>query len=79
MALRHQVRAGTRQQYVQFYQGGRLKDADGHDVRLPTRRGLEKAKLDANVGITQLVYQSDQALRARWQVGHERHAALRQL
>jgi hypothetical protein len=56
------------QQYVQFYRNGRLKDADGDDLRLPTARGLEKAEVDANISLTQLVYQSDQtlALGAKW-------------
>ena len=49
-------------QYVQFYQNGRLKDADGDDLLLPTGRGLEKAQVDVNIGITQLTFQSDQAL-----------------
>ena len=50
------------QQYVQFYRSGRLKDSDGDDLRLPTLRGLEKAEVDVNIGITQLTFQSDQAL-----------------
>jgi hypothetical protein len=50
------------QQYVQVYRNGRFKDADGDDMRLPTRRGLEKAQVDANIGLTQLVYQSAQPL-----------------
>jgi hypothetical protein len=50
------------QQYVQFYRNGRLKDACGADLRLPTARGLEKAEVEANIGLTQLVYQSDQPL-----------------
>ena len=50
------------QQYVQFYRDGRLKNADGHDLRLPTPRGLEKAEVDVNIGATQLIYQSDQPL-----------------
>jgi hypothetical protein len=56
------------QQYVQFYHNGRFKDADGDDMRLPTRRGLEKAQVDANIGLTQLAYQSDQTLLlgAKW-------------
>lgn len=52
------------QQYVQFYRAGRLKDADGDDLRLPTVRGLEKAELDLNVGLTQLLYASDQEVLA---------------
>lgn len=50
------------QQYVQFYRDGKLKDDGGDDLRLPTLRGLEKADVDFNAGITQLVYQSDQPL-----------------
>ncbi len=50
------------QQYLQFYRNGRLKDVDGDDMRLPTQRGLEKAEVDVNIGITQLTYQSDQEL-----------------
>jgi hypothetical protein len=49
-------------QYVQFYQNGRLKDANGDDLLLPTGRGLEKAQVDVNIGITQLTFQSDQTL-----------------
>ncbi|MGB5832276.1 MAG: transporter [Thiohalocapsa sp.] len=50
------------QQYVQMYRNGRLKDFDGGDLRLPTPSGLEKAEVDANIGLTQVVYQSDQPL-----------------
>jgi hypothetical protein len=50
------------QQYVQFYRNGGLKDSGGDDLLLPTRRGFEKAEVDANIGLTQLVYQSDQPL-----------------
>jgi hypothetical protein len=50
------------QQYLQAYRGGRLKDANGGDLRLPTPRGLEKAEVDVNAGLTQLIYQSDQPL-----------------
>ena len=50
------------QQYVQTYRQGRLKDADGGDMRLPTRRGMEKAQVDVDMGVTQLSYQSDQTL-----------------
>lgn len=50
------------QQYVQLYRNGRLKDADGHDMRLPTPNGLQKAQVDANISLTQLTYQSDQPL-----------------
>ncbi|MCK7578583.1 MAG: transporter [Chromatiales bacterium] len=50
------------QQYFQVYRQGRLKDADGDDLRLPTGRGLEKAEVDVNVSLTQLLYSSDQEL-----------------
>jgi hypothetical protein len=50
------------QQYVQIYRNGVLKDSEGNDVRLPTPQGLQKAEVDANIGLTQLVYQSDQPL-----------------
>lgn len=50
------------QQYVQLYRDGKLKNADGKDLRLPTPRGLEKADVDVNAGLTQVVYQSDQPL-----------------
>ena len=50
------------QQYLQTYRNGSLKDAGGDDVRLPTRRGLERADLDVNAGLTQVIYQSDQSL-----------------
>lgn len=50
------------QQYVQLYRNGVLKDSGGNDLRLPTRRGFETAEVDAVIGLTQLVYQSDQPL-----------------
>lgn len=50
------------QQYVQFYRNGQLKDAHGSNLRVPTARGLETAEVDANIGITQLTFQSDQEL-----------------
>lgn len=50
------------QQYVQFYRKGRLKDGGGDDSLVPTPRGFEKAEVDLNIGLTQLVYQSDQPL-----------------
>lgn len=49
------------QQYVQFYRDGRLKDSGGDDLRIPPPQG-QKVEVDANVGITQLVYQSEQPL-----------------
>lgn len=56
------------QQYLQIYRNGRLKDAGGDDLRLPTPRGLEKAEVDVNSGLTQLIYLSDQplVLGGRW-------------
>jgi hypothetical protein len=56
------------QQYVQLYRKGRLKDGSGDNLLLPTAQGLQKAEIDATVGITQLVYQSDQKpmLDAYW-------------
>lgn len=50
------------QQYVQLYRSGRLKNGDGNDMLLPTLRGPEKADVDVNSGLTQVVYQSDQPL-----------------
>ena len=52
------------QQYFQIYRNGRLKDVEGDDIRLPTppKGALEKAEMDVNVSLTQLVYQSDQPL-----------------
>ncbi|AGA89597.1 protein involved in meta-pathway of phenol degradation [Thioflavicoccus mobilis 8321] len=50
------------EQYLQFYRDGRLKDADGDDLRLPTASGSEKATVETAVGLTQIVYQSDQPL-----------------
>jgi hypothetical protein len=50
------------QQYVQLYRDGRLKNADGKDLQLPTPRGLERAEVDVNAGLSQVVYQSDQPL-----------------
>lgn len=51
------------QQYVQFYRDGRLKDADGQSLRLDTARGsIQTVDVDAMIGITQVIYQSDQTL-----------------
>ena len=50
------------QQYVQLYRDGRLKDADGKNLQLPTPGGLKNADVDVNAGLTQVVYQSDQPL-----------------
>jgi len=50
------------QQYAQFYRSARLKDADGDNALIPTPSGLSSAEVDANIGLTQLVYQSDQPL-----------------
>ncbi|NCA72167.1 MAG: phenol degradation protein meta [Sphingobacteriia bacterium] len=50
------------QQYVQIYRNGRLKDGGGDDLMLPTPGGESKAEVDLNIGITQLIYQSDQPL-----------------
>jgi hypothetical protein len=53
------------QQYVQAYRSGRLKDADGDDLRLPVPPlppRLERAEVEVNAGLTQVVYQSDQPL-----------------
>jgi len=52
------------QQYVQFYRNARLRDAEGNSLLLPTPRGPEKAEVDATIGLTQLLYQSDQPLLA---------------
>lgn len=49
-------------QYVQLYGNGRLKDADGDDLRLPTPRGLETADVDVTAALAQVIYQSDQPL-----------------
>lgn len=50
------------QQYVQFYRGT-LRDKDGDTIRLPVPAGsLKSAEAEAAVGITQILYQSDQAL-----------------
>ncbi len=54
------------QQYVQIYRNGQIKDDGGDAVRLPTGDPLaptfKKAEVDLNIGLTQLVYQSDQPL-----------------
>ena len=50
------------QQYVQLYRNGRLKDGSGDNLLLPTAQGLKKADIEANVGLTQIVYQSEQKL-----------------
>ncbi|NEX18268.1 MAG: phenol degradation protein meta [Halochromatium sp.] len=50
------------QQYLQFYRSARLKDADGDNALIPTPQGLRTAEVDANIGLTQLIYQSDQPL-----------------
>ena len=56
------------QQYVQLYRNARLKDGNGNDRSLPTPAGPRKASVDANIGITQLTYQSNQTLLlgGRW-------------
>jgi hypothetical protein len=56
------------QQYLQFYRNARIKDGDGDSQSLPTPAGLRKASLDAAIGITQILYQSDQKLLfgGRW-------------
>ncbi len=50
------------QEYLQYYDNGKLKDADGDQIKLPTARGLKDADVDSFVSLTQLVYQSDQEL-----------------
>jgi hypothetical protein len=50
------------QQYVQLYRQGKLKDSSGDDALVPAPRGLEKAGVDVDAGLTQVVYQSDQPL-----------------
>lgn len=50
------------QQYVQLYRSARLKDADGDNALIPTPTGPRNAEVDANIGITQLLYQSSQPL-----------------
>lgn len=50
------------QQYVQFWRSARLKDGDGNNSVIPTPNGFRSAEIDANIGLTQLVYQSDQPL-----------------
>lgn len=55
------------QQYVQIYRNGQIKDDGGDAVRLPTGGTppdltFKKAEVDLNIGLTQLVYQSDQPL-----------------
>ena len=55
------------QQYVQFYRNGRLTDPDGNRLQIPKPPPggpLSQASVDANIGITQLIYQSDQELLA---------------
>jgi hypothetical protein len=56
------------QQYVQFYRSARLKDADGDNALIPTPNGPRNAEVDANIGITQLLYQSSQPLlfKGKW-------------
>jgi hypothetical protein len=46
------------QQYVQFYRSAKLKDADGDNALIPTPTGLRTAEVGANIGISQVVYQS---------------------
>lgn len=50
------------QQYLQTLRSAKLNDANGDQLRLPTADGLERAEVDVDVSLTQLVYQSDQAL-----------------
>lgn len=52
------------QQYVQILRHGKLKNADGEQIRLPTPQGFKGASLDVTAGITQLLYQSDQGILA---------------
>lgn len=54
------------QQYVQFYRGATIRDAQGR-ARLfpsqdPTDSRLRSVDVDMNIGLTQLLYQSDQPL-----------------
>lgn len=50
------------QQYIQVYDNGKLKNADGDQIKLPTPSGLKSASVDAVATLTQLIYQSDQEL-----------------
>lgn len=50
------------QQYLQTLRSAKLMDDDGDQLRLPTADGLERAEVDVDVSLTQLVYQSDQEL-----------------
>lgn len=51
-------------QYLQFYRDGRLRDANGDRLLVPTVQGPAPAKVDATIGITQLTYVSSQPLLA---------------
>ena len=47
------------QQYVQFYNNGKLKDGNGDDLLLPTSpTDLESVELDVTSAISQLIYLS---------------------
>lgn len=50
------------QQYVQFYRNGQLKGPGGDALLLPTPSGPRKTEVDANVGLTQIIYLADQPL-----------------
>ncbi|MBK1644561.1 phenol degradation protein meta [Thiocapsa imhoffii] len=50
------------QQYLQFYRDGQIQGPGGGNQLFPTRQGFATAKVDANIGLTQLLYQSDQPL-----------------
>ena len=50
------------QQYLQTLRSGKLMDANGDQIQLPTASGLKPAEVDVNVSLTQVVYQSDQEL-----------------
>lgn len=56
------------QQYFQYFANGELKDNNGDTVYLPVPGGASALEVDAFVSLTQLIYQSDQALfgTARW-------------
>lgn len=51
------------QQYLQFYNNGKLKDGNGDNLLLPTTpTDLDSVELDVTSAISQLTYQSDKEL-----------------
>lgn len=46
-------------EYLNFYEGGKLKDGQGNSLILPTPNGFREHEVDAFAALSQLIYQSD--------------------